>query len=88
VTTLRAAGFDASRAHSLAIVRPLGDEGLLPDNGEDWLSRTVFLPCYRDMSPSEIDRLADVVLTALAARSKKRRHPVAAPVASLPVRVS
>jgi dTDP-4-amino-4,6-dideoxygalactose transaminase len=89
VAALRAAGFDASRSHSLTIVRPSADDAILAaDTCDDWLSRTVFLPCYREMPPSEIDRLADVVLATLAARSTTRRHIVAASATSLPVRAS
>jgi perosamine synthetase len=89
VTALRSAGFDASRAHSLTIVRPTADDATTAaDSSDDWLSRTVFLPCYREMPPAEIDRLADVVIETLAARNTIRRHVVAAGAASFPVRAS
>jgi perosamine synthetase len=89
VSALRSAGFDASRAHSLTIVRPSADdEKLATDSGDDWLSRTIFLPCYREMPPTEIERLADVVIETLAARGTIRRHVMATQTASLPVRAS
>ncbi len=89
VSTLRAAGFDASRAHSLTIVRRSKSENMLGAAcEEDWLSRTVFLPCYREMSQSEIDRLADIVLATLTERSPKKYHRIAPPVTSVPVRAT
>ncbi len=89
VTMLRAAGFDASRAHSLTIVRPSSDDAMpAADEAKNWLSRTVFLPCYREMSHSDIDRLASIVLATLTVRSPKKFHRIAAPTASVPVRAT
>ena len=89
VSTLRAAGFDASRAHSLTIVRPSESADVVAADGQaDWLSRTVFLPCYREMSQSDIDRLAAIVLATLAVRSPKKYHLIAAPTTSVPVRAT
>ena len=79
IEKLRERGFDASRNHSLAVIEPTtGATTSLMDGGDDWLWRTVFLPCYAEMPQSEIDRLADCVLSTLPPKLPSDRHLVAA----------
>jgi dTDP-4-amino-4,6-dideoxygalactose transaminase len=75
IATLRQSGFDASRNHSLAVIEPTSGFASSPFDGvDDWLWRTVFLPCYAEMPENEIDRLAVCVLGATRAKLPSQRH--------------
>ena len=75
IAALREAGFDGSSAHSMCIVPPPADRpSLRAATAESILPRIVYLPCYRGIPDSQIDRLAAVV------RSIEESHdPIAEP---------
>jgi dTDP-4-amino-4,6-dideoxygalactose transaminase len=62
IKTLAAAGFDATQGQSLTVVPPPGDRpDLDPMIAQKVLAGTVFLPCYREMTPAVVGRLASIV---------------------------
>jgi hypothetical protein len=71
IGALRASGFDASRNHSLADLAASGDQKNI-----EWLSKTVFLPCYPEIPEAEVDRLAACVTGALPPRPASQPRPI------------
>ncbi|MHC4405107.1 MAG: DegT/DnrJ/EryC1/StrS family aminotransferase [Planctomycetota bacterium] len=63
ISTLRAAGFDATQGESMCVVAPPADRpDLDPGDARDALSRIVFLPLYPEMSRRAVRRMAQVLL--------------------------
>jgi perosamine synthetase len=63
---LQNAGFDASAAHSLSVVKPPADRPEQRAEKAEWLlPRIVHLPCYPEMPDHELRRLADEVRAAM-----------------------
>jgi perosamine synthetase len=66
IGALRRRGFDATQGESLCVVPPPEDRsGATAVAALDMLSRMVFLPCHAELPITEIDRLAEAVLTEL-----------------------
>jgi len=66
VVELRAAGFDATRAATLRSVPvPADRPDLEPREAQRILSRTVYAPCYPEMSERAVDRMAEVIVRAV-----------------------
>ena len=70
ISELRRSGFDASQAHSLAVVDPPADRpDAEPRVAREMLSELVFLPMYPEMTDAAVDRLADVLQGQLACQT-------------------
>jgi dTDP-4-amino-4,6-dideoxygalactose transaminase len=66
VLELREAGFDATRAASLrSVPAPSGRPVLEPREAQRILSRTVYAPCYPEMSERAVDRMAAAIVRAV-----------------------
>ncbi len=60
---LRAHGFDTTQRGSLQVVAPpAGEEAHECCVAEDLLNRTVFLPCYPEMTLEAIDRMCELIV--------------------------
>jgi dTDP-4-amino-4,6-dideoxygalactose transaminase len=62
IVRLATAGYDATQGQSLSVVAtPAGREELEPVSAKEVLKRIVLLPCYREMTPVVVRRLARLV---------------------------
>jgi perosamine synthetase len=62
IALLRRAGFDATQGHSMTCVPPPSDNFAPALVAARALETLVYLPCYPELPPAEVNRLADVVL--------------------------
>jgi len=80
VAELRASGFDATRAASLrSVPAPAGRPDLEPREAQRMLARTVYVPCYPEMSERAVDAMG-----AALARAIERTSPDLADVVLTP----
>jgi hypothetical protein len=62
ITVLAAAGYDATQGRSLiAVPAPDSREELDPVTARKVLESIVYLPCYSEMTPAAVERLARLV---------------------------
>jgi perosamine synthetase len=72
IKTLAAAGFDATQGQSLAVVpAPDGRRELDPLVARQTLGGTVYLPCYPEMTPAAVRRLARLVADQIASEDRQ-----------------
>lgn len=70
IEILSRSGFDATQGQSLVAVAPPADRPeLAPLAAQQVLSKILFLPCYAEMSPAAVDRLARLV-------ARETSHPL------------
>jgi dTDP-4-amino-4,6-dideoxygalactose transaminase len=66
---LLANGFDIARKSSLIAIQPTEPQHTTPHVAENLVKSLVFLPCYKEMPPEEIDRVAELAATLEAGTS-------------------
>ncbi|HEV3339962.1 MAG TPA: DegT/DnrJ/EryC1/StrS family aminotransferase [Pirellulales bacterium] len=76
ITTLAAAGYDATQGRSLiAVPPPAGRPDLDPVTARQVLERVVYLPCYSEMTPAAVKRLTRLIAAYRATESSAQLGP-------------